>query len=104
MSNEIGTYRKGDDVRVASTPSEAVALSFEGYKRETAESVADGADYRELQAQAKELGIAANQSKGALAEAIANHVPEDAPTGSVGGPDFPEPQSLLDGPVAGDAA
>lgn len=32
MSYEPGTYAKGDDVKVATTPAKAVALVFQGYK------------------------------------------------------------------------
>lgn len=91
---EPGTYIKGDDVRSASNAAEAVALAFQGYKRQTADFLAD-VDYRDLQEQAKALGIPANQSKEALAEAI-TAAPAAAP-GPAGGPDFPAPQSMLDG-------
>lgn len=68
---------------MADTASEAVALQFAGYRPETAESVASELDRAELQAQAKSLGIKANQSSAALAEAIASHVPavDEAPSG-----------------------
>jgi hypothetical protein len=91
-----GTYTKGEDVRHASSPSEAVALVFAGYRPQTAASVAESADYRDLQAQAKGLGIPANQSKADLAQAIAE-APVAAPSAPVSTPDFPEPQSMLDG-------
>lgn len=75
-----GVYRKGHETRVADTAHEAVALAFDGYRIQTAESVAAETDYRDLQAQAKSLGIPANQGKDALAKAIADHVPGDEVT------------------------
>lgn len=35
-----GTYRKGDRVRVARTPGEAVAAAFEGFQLDTRKSAA----------------------------------------------------------------
>lgn len=69
MTYEPGTYVKGDVARVASSRSQAVAFVFDGYVRKV-EAPAEDADYRDLQAQAKELGIAANQSADALREQI----------------------------------
>lgn len=73
MSNGIyepGIYVKGDREKVADTPARAVALAFEGYVlKDTVPS--ETASYRDLQAQAKELGIPANQSEQHLREAIA---------------------------------
>lgn len=71
-----GVYRKGHETRVADTATEAVALAFEGYQLQTAEAVAAELSRPELVEQAKALGIKANQSNAALAEAIAAHVPE----------------------------
>jgi hypothetical protein len=65
-----GVYVKGDSEKVANTTARAVALVFEGYRlKETVP--ADDTSYRDLQAQAKELGIKANQPEAALREAIA---------------------------------
>lgn len=65
-----GVYVKGDVEKVANTPTRAVELIFEGYRLK--ESVpAESATYRDLQAQAKEFGIPANQSEPVLREAIA---------------------------------
>lgn len=77
-----GVYVKGNDERVANTSSRAVALVFEGYSlKETVP--AESASYRDLQAQAKELGIAANQSEGALRDAIAAKTPSTVSTAVV---------------------
>jgi hypothetical protein len=74
-----GVYVKGDSEKVANTPARAVALVFDGYTlKETVP--AESASYRDLQAQAKELGIPANQSEGALREAIAAATPSTAVT------------------------
>lgn len=79
---EPGVYVKGDDERVANTPARAVALVFEGFSlKETIP--AEGATYRDLQAQAKELGIPANQSEGALRDAIAAKTPSTVNTAVV---------------------
>ena len=97
-----GVYRKGHDTRVADTASEAVSLAFAGYQLQTAESVASELDRAELQAQAKALGIKANQSSAALAEAIASHVPVEgeAPSGS----ERPAPDLSYDSLLDGDSA
>jgi hypothetical protein len=92
-----GTYRKGDDVRYADSAATAVNLAFTGYQRVTAESVAEGASYAELQAQAKSLGIPANGTKESLAQAIADFVPVEAPAESnLEAPELGE-DSLLSG-------
>lgn len=65
-----GTYVKGDSVKVANTAARAVALRFDGYTLHEA-TPAEDTSYRDLQAQAKELGIPANQSEAALRAAIA---------------------------------
>lgn len=98
-----GVYRKGHDTRVADTAAQAVALQFDGYQRQTAEAVAADLDRAELVARAKELGIKANQSSAALAEAIASHVPdgEIAPGGARPTPDLGY-DSLVDGADAND--
>lgn len=67
--HQPGVYVKGDSERVANTVSRAAALVFEGYALKD-ESPAPDADYRDLQAQAKELGISANQKADALREQI----------------------------------
>lgn len=73
-----GVYVKGDDEKVANTASRAVALIFEGYRlKETVP--AEDTSYRDLQAQAKEFGIPANQSEAALRAAIA-HASLPSPT------------------------
>lgn len=65
-----GTYVKGDSVKVANTPARAVALVFDGYRLQE-QAPAEDTSYRDLQAQAKELGIKANQPEASLREAIA---------------------------------
>lgn len=60
-----GVYQKGDDVRTAQTPSDAVNLAFQGFKRVDSESEAE-------------------------------QTPKDAQTAA---PEFPEPESLVDGEV-----
>lgn len=95
-----GVYRKGHETRVADNASEAVRLTFDGYRPQTAETVASESDYRDLQAQAKVLGIPANQGKEALAEAIASHVPgtdEMAGQGERPAPDLSYVSGLGDG-------
>ena len=67
-----GVYRKGDDVRVVETPTEAVNLLARGYVRQGATPTEDGPDYRELQRQAKELGIPATGTKEELAAAVSH--------------------------------
>jgi len=64
-----GTYVKGDSAKVATSRAQAVALVFDGYVFR-GESPSEDVDYRDLQAQAKELGIPANQSADALREQI----------------------------------
>lgn len=54
-----------------SSPVEITRLKAHGYS-ETAPATSDDADYRDMQTRAKELGIPANQSKDALAAAIAD--------------------------------
>lgn len=64
-----GVYVKGDSVRRCDTNASVVAARWEGYvllENQDVESV----DYRDLQAQAKALGVPANQSKEALEAAI----------------------------------
>jgi len=92
-----GTYRKGHDFRVADTALEAVALAFTGYQRQTPESVAAELTRPELVEQAKALGIKANQSNAALAEAIATHEPsgDEVHTGG----ERPAPDLQDDSPI-----
>ena len=70
MSHKTGTYSKGGKVKVAEDVAQAVALTFEGY-RYVDEAVADDTGYRDLQEQAKALGIPAHQSKPDLVDAMA---------------------------------
>lgn len=65
-----GVYVKDGVEKHANTVARAVALAFEGYRLKE-EVPASGASYRDLQSQAKELGIPANQSEDALRAAIA---------------------------------
>lgn len=67
--HQPGVYVKGDSTQVATSASKAAALVFDGYVLQD-ESPAPDADYRDLQAQAKELGIAANQKADVLREEI----------------------------------
>lgn len=60
-------YAKGDVTRTAHTPADAAKLEFNGFKRVVD---AENVDYRDLQKQAKELGIPANGSAEELAERI----------------------------------
>lgn len=69
-SYATGVYVKGDDEKVANSTTRAVALVFEGYQLKT-EVPADDTSYRDLQAQAKELGIKANQPEDVLRKQIA---------------------------------
>lgn len=62
-----GLYVKGGDVQRATTPSRAVALVFDGYKKVDEQ---EDTSYADLQAQAKALGIPANQKADALRAAI----------------------------------
>ena len=86
--------------------SEAVSLAFEGYQLQTAEAVESEFTRAELVEQAKALGIKANQSSAALAEAIANHVPEaDVPSGGDRpSPDLSYVSGLGDGVDESDAS
>lgn len=79
--HQPGVYAKGEKTRYAGSAAEAVAAVFDGYKLVEASSDVpaegtvdnhdeDSTDYRDLQAQAKELGIPANQSAEALRAAI----------------------------------
>lgn len=98
-----GVYRKGHDVRVADTNAQAVALTYDGFQPQTAEAVESELSRSELQAQAKALGIPANQSSAALAEAIASHVPEDEGTGERPSPDLSYVSGLGEGVDESDA-
>lgn len=69
--SEAQIYVKGDQTRRVYTPAQRVAAVWDGFKP-ASEVTADDTDYRDLQAQAKVLGIPANQSKDALVAAIAN--------------------------------
>ena len=70
--NRPGTFAKGNIVRRADRPVDVVALRFAGWKR-VEEQTPDDASYRELQEQAKSVGIPANQSTDALLEALAQY-------------------------------
>lgn len=69
-------FTKGDVTRHADTPAEVAQLKFDGF-REVVDTVAPAADvaeieipYADLQREAKELGIPANQSAEVLEAAI----------------------------------
>jgi hypothetical protein len=79
MTNTLGVYTKNGVDRVADTPTRAVALSFDGFTLKE-QVPAESATYRDLQAQAKDLGIPANQSEAALRDAIAAHQPTNIVT------------------------
>jgi hypothetical protein len=98
-SYALGTYVKNGRRKTAGSRRDAVALVFDGYKLEKP-VVSEEATYRDLQAQAKELGIAANQSESALREAIALKAPAQgvapAPSSTSAVPDtIEEPHSTL---------
>lgn len=76
--SEVQIYVKGDQTRRVYTPAQRVAAVWEGFKP-ASEVTTEDVDYRDLQAQAKSLGIPANQGKEALVKAIAEHEPEEAP-------------------------
>lgn len=81
MTNyQPGTYVKGDSVRAVDSPAGAVNAVWDGYVLQSvsAEDVA----YRDLQQQAKELGIPANQSAKALEASINAELSKVAPTPS----------------------
>ena len=74
-----GVYEKDGRTVVAQSPATAVALTFDGYRlvkevddvnAHDGEEVKLEADYRDLQKQAKELGINANQSADELRKQI----------------------------------
>ena len=75
-SPQPGLFVKGDKVRNAVTPAQAVQAAWEGFVAAPDQAEQESASYADLQAQAKELGIPANQSAVKLAEAIANFEPE----------------------------
>lgn len=65
-----GVYEKDGIERVANTASRAVDLVFNGFRLKEAVPAED-ASYRDLQAQAKDLEIPANQSADNLRVSIA---------------------------------
>lgn len=91
----VGTYVKGERVRICRSPRAAVAAVYEGYTlastatKTDAESIVapvtedanlDGPDYKALQELAKEAGIPANQSKADLEAALEAHAANPTPT------------------------
>lgn len=70
--HEPGVYVKGERTRVAASNAEAVALTFDGYVRKGDEPEAEApkVDYHDLQKQAKELDIPANQTADELQKQI----------------------------------
>lgn len=62
-----GTYAKGDDKRVAHTASEAVALTFQGYKL-VSESVVDPGTYDPSEHNADEVVAHLKTVEGDVAE------------------------------------
>lgn len=74
-----GIYVKGDQKRAAHTARDAVALVFDGFKLEESTAPGEDVSYRDLQAQAREHGIPANQTadvlRAAIAEAEAANLP-----------------------------
>lgn len=102
--HQPGVYVKGDSVRMASSARSAAALVFDGFVLQDQSPAAD-ADYRDLQAQAKELDIKANQSADALRVAIDAKLAEDP---VIDGPDVGNlddnplaPETGADSPVTG---
>ena len=75
-SPKPGLYVKGDKVRNALTPAQAVQAVWDGFVAAPEQAEQVETPYADLQAQAKALGIPANQSAAKLAEAIANFEPE----------------------------
>lgn len=83
-----GVYVKGDQTRVANTKADAVQAVFDGFapvKSNSEDSSASkggsedsSASYRDLQAQAKELDIPANQSAEALEQAISDALSDES--------------------------
>ena len=86
---QSGTYVRGDSVKHAGTPAQAVALVWDGYKRADDPAVVD-APYAELKAQAKALGIPVKGSKDDLAAAIAAKAEETSPDGNLNTQDSSE--------------
>lgn len=76
--NRPGTFVKGSVVRVAQTATQVVQLRFDGWSR--VEEQGD-VSYRELQSQAKHVGIPANQSAEQLVEALSRLEGEGGPAG-----------------------
>lgn len=68
---EPTTYVKDGRVRVVDSAASRVNAEWEGFVPKAEQSV-DDVDYRDLQEQAKALGVPANQSKAALVEAVAD--------------------------------
>lgn len=68
-------YVKAGAVRNCQTRADVVAARFEGFVPAGNQDPVD-VDYRDLQEQAKALGIPANQSKAALVKAVAAHPTE----------------------------
>lgn len=65
-------FQKGDDIRTANTAADEVALRFRGFVPVATNAMQRAVvDYRDLQVQAKELGIPANQTAQELTDAIA---------------------------------
>ena len=75
-SPQPGLFVKGDAVRFAQTPAQAVQAAWDGFVAAPEQVETVETPYADLQAQAKALGIPANQSAAKLAEAIANFEPE----------------------------
>ena len=93
QNEAVKVYEKGDRRVVAKSPTHAVSLEFDGYSLAAdnttgSEPAPDNSvDYRDLQEQAKELGIKANQSADELQSQI------DAMLAEGGHVDAPETDS-----------
>lgn len=100
VPHKPGVYVKGSSVQVATTASRATALVFEGYTARVDDEPVPAAadlDYRDLQKQAMELDIPANQSADALRKQIDDALAKDPERSE--NPDAPETggeSSLLD--------
>lgn len=86
--------KPGRHARLVDSPASRVRAEFEGFS--PASEAETALDRASLQATAKELGIKANQSNEALAEAIANFEAPEAPTNDRQAPETDDSGSPLE--------